>query len=243
MRVDRSSPIPLHYQLYRQLLDQIEQGILKPGDPVPTEVELQEQLQLSRTTIRQAIIRLAHEGHIIRRQGHGSFVSRPKVQQPLHLLTSFTEDMRSRGLEPSARTIAYEKCPLPPKIARALEQPDQTVGLRIERLRLADNEPISLQVSYCSVAIGEKIRPEELEGAGSLYALLEERFGQTPAMAEETIDAVIATRPIASLLEVEVGAPLLRVERITRTPDGTPMEFVEAFYRADRYQYFARLSR
>lgn len=241
--LDRSSPVPLHYQLYRQLLDRIEQGELKPGDPLPTEAELQEQLQVSRTTVRQAFNRLALQGRIIRRQGQGTFVAPPKLQHSLHRLTSFTEDMISRGLRPSARTLTLETLPFPERPARLLGLPPNTKALRVERVRYADDEPMSLQVVYFPMVSGREISREELEGTGSFYDLLRQKFGLEIKEADETLEAVVADERLAKLLGVVEGSPVLRVERLTWAASGEPVEYVEVFHRGDRYQYYIHLSR
>lgn len=243
MHVDRTSPVPLHYQVYKQLLEDIEQGRLKPGDPLPTEVELEDQLKLSRTTIRQAFTKLTHEGYITRHPGQGSFVAHPKVKQPLHRLTSFSEDMRSRGLESTARTVDFELTALPAHVAKHLGLPETTPAYRIQRLRFADGSPMSLQVVYFPAIEGRTLDPKALEGGGSFYDFLREKYALEIAEADETIDAVDASNDLAEFLDVEVGAPLLRIERVTRTARGEPVEFVEGYYRADRYQYIVHLSR
>ncbi|MBC7263990.1 MAG: GntR family transcriptional regulator [Chloroflexi bacterium] len=243
MGINRREPVPLYHQLKEVLLSKIERGELNPNTPIPSEKQLMEAYGLSRTTVRQAISELVAEGYLYRQRGKGTFVSRPKVQHGLRKLTSFSEDMRSRGLRPGSHVLEMRNVVPPKNIAAALELGEGEQALKIVRLRLANGEPMGIQTSYVPLRTGIKIDPEELEGEGSLYALLESRFNILLGEADETLEATVASETEARLLGVKRGSPLLLRERTTFSLDGKPIEFVKALYRADRYRYLVHLTR
>lgn len=243
MGINRREPVPLYYQLKEVLLSKIERGELNPNMPIPSEKQLMEAYGLSRTTVRQAISELVAEGYLHRQRGKGTFVSRPKVQHGLRKLTSFSEDMRSRGLQPGSHVLEMRSEVPPKRIATSLELKEGEQALKIVRLRLANGEPMGIQTSYVPLWTGIKIAPEDLEGEGSLYALLETRFNILLGEADETLEATVANETEAQLLGVKKGSPLLLRERTTFSLDGKPIEFVKALYRADRYRYLVHLTR
>jgi len=244
MGIDRYGHLPLYCQLKAILLKGIEDGELEPNDPIPSEAELMREYGLSRTTVRQAINELVTEGYLYRRQGKGTFVSRPKLQYGLRRLTSFSEDMRSRGLEPSSQVLEFGKVTPPPKVAVRLNLMNEGEKVyRIVRLRFANGEPMGIQESYVHVDPDQVIRYEDVNGGGSLYRLLEERFNISLSEAEETVEATLASAHEARLLGVKKGSPLLLHERITYSLDRRPIEFVKTLYRADRYKYLVYLTR
>lgn len=108
MKIDKQSPIPIYYQIMEQLKAQIKSGELLPDMPLPSEREYAEQFGISRMTVRQALSNLVNEGFLYRLKGRGTFVSKPKMEQALQGLTSFTEDMKSRGMTPGSRLIDYQ---------------------------------------------------------------------------------------------------------------------------------------
>jgi len=243
LEINRHNRIPLYYQLKAIILEEIESGELRPNDPIPSEKELIRQYGLSRTTVRQAISELVREGYIYRRRGKGTFVSRPKMQHGLRKLTSFSEDMRSRGLLPGARVLEFGRVRPPQKIAACLELAEDDEVYRILRLRLADGEPVGLQESYVHVGGDRVITQADVEGEGSLYDLLESRFHILLGEADESVEATVADAREADLLEVKKGAPLLLRERVTYEVAGRPVEFVKTLYRADRYKYLVHITR
>jgi GntR family transcriptional regulator len=241
--IDRHTRVPLYCQLRAVILERIENGEFKPNDPIPSEAELTRQYGLSRTTVRQAINELVREGHIYRLQGKGTFVSRPKMQHGLRKLTSFSEDMLSRGLRPASQVLEFGRVAPSSKVASMLEMPEGEEVYRIVRLRLADDEPVGLQESHVRVAHEQKIAREDISGEGSLYRLLESRFNMQVNEADESVEATLADAHEAELLQVRKGAPLLLRERITYVLGGKPVEFVKTLYRADRYRYLIHLTR
>lgn len=243
MGINRRDRIPLYCQLKAVILERIEAGELRPNDPISSEKELIKQYGLSRTTVRQAISELVREGHIYRWRGKGTFVSRPKMRHGLRKLTSFSEDMRSRGFRAGARVIEFGLVRPPSKVVSRLDLAEDDQVYRIVRLRLADEEAVGLQESYVHVGEDRVITQADVEGEGSLYELLESRFAIQLDEADESVEATVANAREADLLDVKKGAPLLLRERVTYEVGGRPMEFVKTLYRAGRYKYLVHIVR
>lgn len=236
-RKDRISPqsnAPLYQQIYQLLRDQIRRGEWSPGDLFPSESTLMEKYDVSRATVRQALEELVADGLIYRRRGRGTFVSLPSVEQNLVRIVSFTEDMRQRGLRPGTALLGAGLIPATETIAAKLEIEPGDELARIERLRLADGEPMSVEVSclvhrYCPGVL------EEDYTKNSLRQILERQYGLRMTRAEQTIQAVAASRAMARHLAIEVRAPLLFIERVTYSEYDIPVEYLRIYHRGDRY--------
>ena len=236
MQIDRRNPLPLYFQLEAIIMELIETGELKPHEPIYTEGELMQRYGLSRTTVRQAVADLVKEGYLYRRRGKGTFVSRPKERHALERLTSFSEDMRARGMTPGARVLELEIIEASERISDPLEVEKGSSVWKIARLRLADGEPMCIQTSYIPTGLVDTIEMADLEGEGSLYELLERRFQLPLRESDEALEAVLAWPEESQLLGIKHGAPLLLRTRTTFLADGRPVELVTTLYRADRYQ-------
>lgn len=237
----RRDPVPLYFQLKQILIDMIENEELRPGECIPSERELSEKYQISRMTVRQAITELVHEGLLYRQQGRGTFVAEPKIEQGLFTLTSFTEDMLQRGLKPETRLLESAVINAPRKVERVLELSMDRRVLQIRRLRLADGEPMALETSHLAYNLCKSMADEEL--SGSLYRLLEEKYGLTLGRARQTLEPVLANPDEAEMLGTGPGAPLLLLQRVTYLASGKPLELVKAVYRGDRYKFTVELHR
>jgi GntR family transcriptional regulator len=243
MIVDRQSPLPLYYQLKEALLERIEGGEFVPGSLIPSEKQLEEQYEISRTTVRQALNELVNSGYLYRLQGVGTFVARPKIKHNVQDLLSFTDEMQLRGLKPGSMLLSYGRI-LPSKVVAArLSLLEGQEVYRIVRLRLADGEPIGMHQSYLPAHKAPNLTSRKLEDYQSLYQLLLEEYGIDIAEADETLEAVSANEEESRLLEVAEGSPLLLVERVAYSNQAEPIEYVKMVYRADRYKYYAHLSR
>ncbi|MDO9545378.1 MAG: GntR family transcriptional regulator [Pelolinea sp.] len=242
--IDPSDVIPKYYQLANILRQQIENEDFQPHDPIPSERQLESHYNLSRPTIRQAIDLLSRQGYLYRVHGKGTFVSPPKLQKGILELTSFSEDMRNRGLTPGHKILEFGYVKPNSETKRHLEiTDDKKKVLRIKRLRFGNDEPIGLQDSFLSLNSGLDITREEIEKRGSIYAILQEKFGIYPTEADETLEVTLATREEAHLLKIQEGSPLLLNERTLWSQDRKAIEFVRILYRGDRYKYFVRLTR
>ena len=244
LHVDASHTAPKYYQLYEIIRQKIEGGEWPPDQPIPSERELEAMYAVSRTTVRQALGLLVRQGYLYRKHGRGTFVAPPKLQYSLHLPISFSGEMRMRGIQPGQRILEMGYVRPSPRVRQHLELPERVQEvLRIERLRFGDGEPVGLHEAYLPLAREQAITREELEEAGSLYALLEARFRLIPSEAAQTVEATLADEREARLLRVARGSPLLLIERTTWSQTRRPMEFVRMHYRADRYKCYIHVTR
>ncbi len=242
--IDPTNVIPKYYQLANILRQQIENGDFQPHDTIPSERQLEQRYNLSRPTIRQAIDLLSRQGYLYRVHGKGTFVSPPKLQKGMLELTSFSEDMRHRGLKPGQRILEFGYVIPDSKTRQQLEISDnEKKVLRIKRLRYGDEEPMGLQDSYLAIDSANTITREEIEDKGSIYVILQEKLGIYPTEADETLEVTLATHEEAELLNIKEGSPLLLNERTLWSQDRKAIEFVRILYRGDRYKYFVRLTR
>ncbi|HEX2453144.1 MAG TPA: GntR family transcriptional regulator [Vicinamibacterales bacterium] len=238
----RDLPVPLYHQLKMLILREIEGGHLKPDDQLPTEDQLAQSHKVSKITVRQALQELASEGYIRRQQGLGTFVQRPRVQQGPRELTSFTDEMRRHGLASTSRVLEQDVSDAPPEVATKLTIHPPAQVFRLRRLRLANGEPMGVQTAYLPLDLVPGIGDARFVG-GSLYELLQSRYGLHPATARETYCVVPAGREEAGLLHVPVGSPAMAAERVTFLADGRALEYVQSVMRGDRYRIVVDLTR
>jgi GntR family transcriptional regulator len=241
--IDPYNALPKYFQLASILRQKIEDGEWEPRSAIPSERQLEVLYNISRTTIREAIDHLVRQGFLYREQGRGTFVSPQKLQKGLMELTSFSEDLIKRGVIPGQVIRDLSWITPPPKILQKLELPSGARVLRIERVRLGDDTPIGLQISYLALSENQTISKQEMEEFGSLYRILQEKFNIIPSEADETLEVTLATPEEAALLEIAEGAPLLLSERLLFAQNRKPVEFVKILYRGDRYRYYVRLTR
>jgi GntR family transcriptional regulator len=235
--IDPASPVPKYFQLREILLDLIDREL--PIDAgVPSERDLAGRYGLSRMTVRQAVDHLVSEGRLYRVPGKGTFVARPKIEMPLRL-TSFTEDMRSRGLQPGAHDLARRTVPAAGVVARHLGVDTGSPVHVVERLRTADGVPMALERSHLPAAVFPDLLDHPLAGR-SLYALLEEEYGVVLDSGDQIIEAGLVDAADARLLGLPAGSPVLLLQRRSYAA-GTAVEYVASTYRADRYQLHAAL--
>ncbi|NIM94000.1 MAG: UTRA domain-containing protein [Anaerolineales bacterium] len=239
-RIDRMSKVPLYQQLYEILRGKISRGEWTSGDMIPPESELIEQYEVSRATVRQVLDMLVNEDLIYRQRGRGTFIAHPTMKQGLTRIISFTEDMQQRGYQPGTKICFSGIIPAPDDIAAKLEISPGEELARLERLRLADGEPMSLEQSnlvhrYCPGILKGDYAEEPLRRA------LERDYGIRLVSANQVIRAVSASKEVAELLSVQTGSPLLFIERVTYSHQRIPVEFLRIHYRADRYSLYSEL--
>ncbi len=242
--IDPTNAMPKYHQLANILRQQIDNGDFQSHDAIPSERLIEQHYKLSRPTIRQAIDLLSRQGYLYRVHGKGTFVSPPKLQKGMLELTSFSEDMRNRGLEPGQKILEFGYVKPSSKVRRQLEiTDDEKKVLRIKRLRYGDGEPMGLQDSFLTLDSSQIIMRKEIEERGSIYVILQDKFGIYPTEADETLEVTLATSEEGELLKVAEGSPLLLNERTLWSQDRKAIEFVRILYRGDRYKYFVRLTR
>lgn len=239
--INKNSPIPIYYQLEEHIRDLIEKGELKPGDLLPAEREYAEKYQISRMTVRQAFTKLVNEGYLFRMQGKGTFVAERKIEQALHGLTSFTEDMKARGFVPGSQLIHFEIIPATGTIAKQLSIKEYAPVYEIQRIRLADDVPMALETNYISANLIKGLTEKIVNQ--SLYAYMEGQLQLTIDHASQIIESSVANQSEANYLKVKKGAPVMLIQRNTFLQDGTPVEYVKSVYRADRYKFMIQMKR
>jgi len=239
--LDRRSFIPLYHQLKEKLIEEIESGTISVGQPLPTEMELIGRYAVSRTTVRQAMQELEHDGYITRTPGKGTFVIRTKLSRGLTRLTSFTEDMLARGMEVTSSILEFKQTNAP-AVCDRLGIPRETPLLYVYRLRHANGVPVAINASYINTSLNVSITREELDLIGSLYALYD-RKGIPPLESDKTIQAVAASEEWSQLLHLPVGSPLLLVEGVVYTYNHQPLEYHQVISGGDRYKYTLHLQR
>ncbi|WP_290514797.1 GntR family transcriptional regulator [Aeromicrobium sp.] len=232
-----NGPLPKHARLREVLLATISEE-LEPGDMIPSERDLTIRYGVSRATVRAAISALVNDGRLTTVPGRGTVVTRPRVESNLHL-ASFTQDMRRRGHRPSTELIGCSLGDADDSIANALDLGVGDGVWIIERLRLADAEPMAHEVSWYPADLFPDLDAEDL--TTSLYAIFESRYGVVIAHADQTVWTEPAGEH-ARLLEVAAESPVLVFDRISRTA-GRPAERAVSRYRGDRYQITMSLNR
>ncbi|MCU0913135.1 MAG: GntR family transcriptional regulator [Planctomycetes bacterium] len=238
--IDRDGRLPLYRQVYEILHKKILLKEWKPGDRLPTESELMRDYGVSRITVRTVLDMLVQEGLIYRQAGRGTFVAHATLEQGLSQIISFTEDMQRRGFTVSTRVLFSGVVPATAHIAERLRiEPGEELA-HLERLRLADGEPMCIEHSY----FVHRHCPGILEHDFSTRSLREvkiRQYGIRWTHAKQTIQAINAPEEVAHLLGISRGGALLFFERVSFSQDSIPMEFLQAYYRADRYVLYNEL--
>jgi GntR family transcriptional regulator len=232
--ISRASAIPIHTQFRAHLLRRIERGELRQGQKLPSEREYADQLGVSLAPIRQAILDLVKEGYLHRTRGRGTFVQEAKVDEKIAILSSFTQSMRAKGLDPDIHIRFRGLVTTDAAIGSALGTREPKL-LHIRRLASVEGEPMALLDAYLSPKAFPKIVHADLV-EGSLYQTMEALYGVVPTRAISTID-VIRCQEEAELLGLSPGTPALQVEGTTYDASDRPVEFSRVIYRADRFRF------
>lgn len=224
-----------YLRLRRALQHLIDTGVLGPGHGLPSERDLATGLQLSRVTVRKALSGLIDQGLLSQRQGAGTFVSE-RIVRSFSRLTSFTDDLRERGLDPQVTFLERGIGGVTPEEAMALNLSPGSGVVRLYRLRHVDGAPIAAERTL----VPHSLLPDPERIGASLYEALD-AYGHRPRRALQRLRAVALEREAAALLQLEPGAPGLLVERRAFLADGRVVEFTRSFYRGDAYDFVAEL--
>jgi GntR family transcriptional regulator len=224
-------------EIRERVLDLIEQ--LSMGEAIPSERQLSADLGVSRLTVRAALDDLVREGHLVRRRGAGTFVSEPKIAQEL-TMTSFTEDMRRRGMTPASRTLELRTVQAGARLGRIFHVSPSEPIVVAKRLRLADADSMAIETLHVREALVPGLTAKDLEH--SFYELLKSRFGISIVSGIETIEATVTNEDESAQLGVPLHSPAFLFERTTRSEEGSVVEFVQSIYRGDRYQLVTQLA-
>jgi len=232
-------------QIAERLRRAIEDGTFRPGQALPGEAELNRRFGVSRTTSRAALDFLEAEGLISRRSGRGSIVIEPRIERPLSRLSSFSEDMRARGLNPSYRTVSLQLTLASQPVAAELKITPNSPVLEIERILLADQSPMATSLTYLAPVAFERAglpTVGDLDG-GSLYNWLQETASVALTGGHERIEGAIADVTTAKSLGLKQPAVVLVCHRTSWSSARQPVEYVVLHYRADRYSFQVGLAR
>lgn len=245
--VDKSVPVPLYYQLKQQLLEQIRTGALKAGDSIPPELDFCRELDISRTTVRQALQELTSEGYLIRCQGRGTEVAAPKIQDAfLNQLRSFRQEMEEKGLEPSTRVLRLKKKSAggakQEEAARVLGLTAEQEVISIRRIRYADGSPVVYVETWLPAEECRPILNCDLERE-SLYDRMEKLCGIHVRKVTREIEAAAASGQTAQYLEIRSGEPLHHVKTAGYDGNGRAVEYSCAWYRGDKTKFTIELYR
>ena len=220
----------------QQVLDLIER--LGVGTAIPSERQLSVDLGVSRLTVRAALGDLAREGYLVRRRGSGTYVQQPKISQEL-TMTSFSEDMRRRGMVPGSKTLSMTTQLAGARLGRFLNVSPGEQIVVVKRLRLADGETMAIETLHIPEALVPGLTAKSLNG--SFYELLRDVYGITVASGTQSIEPTVTNEEESAALGVPLHSPAFLFERTSRDALGRTVEFVQSIYRGDRYRIVTEL--
>ena len=229
-------PIPLHHQVYLELSASLDAGRWATGDRLPTERGLATSFGCSLITVRRALDELRRERRIERLPGRGTFVTEPPLVRDLTALTSFSDEMRARGLDPQTHLVRATTAKADPVVAAALELEPGADTFFIERVRSVGGQPLLLEQVYLPTSRFPDLPAAELE-RGSLYELLAAHYGVQPVRGQETIEPILPNAREAGLLGQSARRPALLIELVAYAGDDSPIEYCRAIVRGDRARY------
>ena len=232
---------PLHSQIREIVRRRILDGTYASHTQMPSESQMMAAFDVSRITIRQALGDLQKEGLIFKVAGKGSFVAKPKAFQNLSTLQGFGEAMTPSGYETFSQVISMRQVKANETVARRLNLKPREAVYEIQRLRYLNREPISVDVSYFPLALGERLVQEDL-ATRDIFVILENDLGQQLTHADVQIEAISADESLSRQLRIAEASPLLRIERLTYAGD-EPIDFEYLYYRGDAFQYRLRIDR
>jgi len=240
--INKQSHIPYYYQLADILREIIKKSAA--GDAtefLPSENELVQTYQVSRATVRQALNSLEREGLIHKAKGKGTYISKHRVRYPLTQLISTTEEMRLRGWKPGVEVLSFKELETHSPITEALRLKRNDQIYELCRLRLGNNEPLGIQWTYLPVKLFPGLI--NLDLATSLTQVMEKKFGVITWSAHEFLRAKLPTKFESEKLHIPKNLPVIYMERITFSPQGQPIEFLQSIWRSDEYDYEFSLTR
>ncbi len=227
---------PLYVQLMDELEASIRNGVYKPGDKIMTEAEMAREYGVSLITVRKAVGSLMEKGLVVRKQGKGTFVTKPKYSRNMKKLQSFTEMCEQMGVKPGARVLENRLIAADKKVADRLGIEPGSNVVYISRLRLADGEPVQVEKSYFPLKYAFLL--EEDLNNGSMFECLKEKAGAKVASSEKMIELCRATAEEAALMDVKKGDYLLFVKSTAYDENGEPMYAGIQLINGDRFSLY-----
>ncbi|MDO9419941.1 MAG: GntR family transcriptional regulator [Herminiimonas sp.] len=236
------SPVPLYTQLKESLRERILDGTYKVHQQLPSESEMSALFGVSRITVRQALSDLQKEGLIFKIPGKGTFVAKTKAFQQLMQLEGLAEAMSRMGYEIYNQVTSHKIVPASTTVAERLQLEVGAPVAEIKRVRHLNREPLSIEITYLPAEIGERLRKVDL-ATRDIFLVLENDFGIALGRADLQLDAMLADEVLARPLQIEEGTALLRMERLTHTAEGQPLDFEYLYFRGDAFQYRLQIER
>ncbi len=227
---------PLYVQLMEELETSIRNGVYKPGDKIMTEAEMAKEYGVSLITVRKAVGSLMEKGLVVRKQGKGTFVTKPKYSRNMKKLQSFTEMCEQMGVKPGAQVLENRLIMADKKVADRLGIEPGSNVVYISRLRLADGEPVQVEKSYFPLKYAFLL--EEDLNNGSMFECLKEKAGAKVASSEKMIELCRATAEEAALMDVKKGDYLLLVKSTAYDENGEPMYAGIQLINGDRFSLY-----
>jgi len=236
-QLDKTVPVPLYFQLKALILEEIRSGWYETDSLIPTEKELSDQFDISRTTVRQAVTELVQEGWLYRVKSKGTFIAPRKMTQDfLQKLETFADQMERLGIEPSTKVLAFEVRQADAEVAGNLGLQEGDRVFYLQRLRLGDGEPVAFMETWLPYEKCSFLEEADLE-KNSLYDTLKTRQDTRIYGAKRLVEAVAADKEDAVYLKVKKGAPLQLTHSIGFNRAKVPLEYSIARYRGDRSNF------
>lgn len=242
LQLNRGSGIPLYRQIQQRLLDQIQSGELKPGNPLPSIQQIAARMGVSQMTVRQAVRALCEVGVIYSRQGKGTFISGIKLERDFRQVLSFTEETAARGATPSSKVLSFRIQPPNEAVKEALRLKEDDLVFCLRRVRYGDSVPMGIESSSLPVQLCPGLI-ETFDPTNSLYQELSEQYGIQLMVTDEVIEVGKANAEDARLLKIAAGSPVFLFTRVSYLENGTPVEYVKSVYPGSRYKVVNRLMR
>lgn len=239
LQLNRKSSIPLYHQIKQMIIESIASGELQPGDPLPSENTLGNDLNVSRSTIRHTMSELEHEGYVYRQRGRPTIVSARRVYHGTTAIAGFSDDMRSQGCQPWSKVLGVSIICADAQLAKHLKIQDGEEVVTAERLRLADNQPVCIEKPSFPLAKVGPISPRDIEGEKSLYDYLRNDLGIRLENVEEVVEVIPADDRTADLLEISPRSSVVRLQRTVYDDKDECVEYAVSLWRTDRFRYVA----
>ncbi len=234
--INRQSFTPIYIQIAQQITQSIQDGEFAYGEQLPSERELAERYNTTRITARQAVDELVKRSIAYRVQGKGTFLARPKIREASGFV-SFSEELRQRGFVPTSRTLIQQLVAATKAVADKLQIEEGTEVLQLNRVRLANDQPVALEYSYINLKLFPGIQREAFENQ-SLFDIMRHRYGIFPTWAEAEIEARLVTKQEAEWLAMPASQAVLVAHRLTFTEAFEAIETVDSVYPGDRFPIY-----
>ena len=239
IQLDPHSPIPLYHQAYLYIRKLITDGVIQPGEMIPTELELGNSLKIGRQTLRQALSKLVDEGLLERFSGRGTFVRDNTSKRDFYLDRSFSQEMAELGKTTRSRILFQSMNNIDNQAPELLKVKMGAPCLHLTRLRYADNTPIGLQETIILTEYCPNLDEHDFSN-DSLYRILSEVYKLEISEIYHVVNAISASKEMAELLEIEQGSPVLMEKSVTYLSNGDPIEATSSYFRADKHLYSVR---